>query len=186
VSPWPFVFAIAALIAIGAVVAYLVLHGIGNGAGKSSSRSGGGTPAGGAIHLKGVTAYDPQGGDGEHNADAYKATDSSPDTYWETQTYYDAPSLAGKRGVGLVLDAGRRVQLHHLGFTTQTPGLTAEILAGDSENGPFPAVVGASQVVSGQHATYTITGGPHEYYVIWITRLGNGYQTARINAVDAN
>ena len=138
------------------------------------------------MHLKGVTAYDPQGGDGEHDADAYKATDSDPNTYWETQTYFDAPSLAGKRGVGLVLDAGKSEQLHKLGFTTQTPGFTAEIRAGDAENGPFTDVVGASQVVSGQHATYKITGGPHEYYVIWITRLGQGYRSARINAVDAN
>jgi serine/threonine-protein kinase len=189
VSPWPFVFVLLALIAIGAVIAYLVLHGMpstSSNSGRSSHGGGGGSSTGGgAVHLRGVTAYDPYGTNGEHNADAPKATDDSVDTYWETETYRDAPSL-GKKGVGLVLDAGKSVQLHNLGFTTSTPGLTAEILAGDAENGPFSDVVGASQVVSGQHGRYTITGGPHRYYVIWITRLGQGYSSARINAVDAN
>jgi len=187
ISPWPVIFVILALIAIGAVVAYLVLHGLGSSTKDTGSKSGGGTPAGGAIHLKGVTAYDPQGGDGEHNAKAPLATDGDKNTYWETQTYYDAPSLAGKAGVGLVLDAGRSVKLHQLGFTSETPGFTAQIRAGDSENGPFPDVVGSSETVppDGQ-ATWALTGGAHEYYEIWITRLGGGYQSARINEVRAN
>jgi hypothetical protein len=40
-------------------------------------------------------------------------------------------------------------------------------------------------MVGGQ-AQYAISGGPYRYYVIWITRLGRGYQTARINDVKAN
>jgi hypothetical protein len=138
------------------------------------------------VKLTGVTAYDPYGGDGEHNADAGNATDALASTYWQTQTYFDAPSL-GKKGVGLVLDAGKPVQLHRLGFSTSTPGFVAEILAGDSENGPFPDVVAGSQTVpSTDRATYTIHGAPHRYYVIWITRLGPDYQFARINAVKAD
>jgi serine/threonine-protein kinase len=187
VSPWPFVLAILVLIAIGAVVAYLAL----NGFPKHHSGGGGGSPAGGggvaaSVSLSGVGAWDPYGTGGENDEKAPLATDSSSSTYWETERYYDHPSL-NKPGVGLVLDAGKSVRLHQLGFTTETPGLTAEIRAGDSKTGPFSAVVGASQVVpaTGQ-ATYKITGGPHRYYVIWITRLGNGYQTARINAVSAN
>ena len=67
-------------------------------------------------------------------------------TYWPTESYRTAPEL-GKPGVGLVLDTGAPVQLHRLGFSTSTPGLTAEILAGDSLDGPFDAVVGGSQTV---------------------------------------
>jgi serine/threonine-protein kinase len=189
-SPWPVLAAIGALIAIGAVVAFLIIHGFPKALTPShhkAGQNGSGGVAGAAIPLTGVTAYDPQGGDGEHNAAAGLATDKSSSTYWETQTYYDAPSLAGKRGVGLVLDAGKSVRLDHLGFTTETPGFTAEILAGASENGPFPDVVGASQVVpaNGQ-LQYTITGSPHRYYVIWITRLGPKWQSARVNTVSAN
>ena len=180
VSPWPFVLVLAALIAIGAVIAVLLIH-----------RSNGDSPTGvaeggGAIRLSAVTAYDPHGTGvpGEHNADAPKATDHQADTYWETERYRDSPSL-GKDGVGLVLDAGRDVQLQKLGFATETPGFTAEIKAGDSETGPFPALVAGPQQVDKQ-ARFTIATGRHRYYVIWITRLGVGYPTARINEVSAN
>jgi serine/threonine-protein kinase len=183
ISPWPFVLVLVALIAIGIAIAVLVLHD------RSSSGTGGGGSGGGVaatIHLRGVTAYDPQGGDGEHNADAPKATDGDPNTFWETEHYRDAPSLNGKRGVGLVLDAGKAVTLHHLGFSTGTPGLTAEILAGDSRDGPFPEVVAPARSVGSDRATFTVSGSPHRYYVIWITRLGSAYQTGQINAVQAN
>ncbi|HZU19591.1 MAG TPA: protein kinase [Gaiellaceae bacterium] len=180
-SPWPIVGALALLLAGGAVAAYLLLHRTG-----SSTAHHGGGGGGAAVHLTAVRAWDPYGTNGENDANAYKATDSSAATYWETEHYYDAPKL-DKPGVGLVLDAGRSVRLHRLGFATSTPGLTAEIRAGDSRNGPFPAVVGASQTVgpTGQ-VQYSITGGAHRYYVIWITRLGAHYQTARINDVRAN
>jgi serine/threonine-protein kinase len=177
-SAWPLIVALVVLAGAVAVGAVLILR---NGNGGSPS---GGT-SGGAVHLRAITAYDPIGGDGEHNADAPKATDGQQSTYWTTESYRTAPSL-GKAGVGLVLDAGRRVELHHLGFTTATPGLTAEILAGNAPNGPFDAVVGASQKVAGEQAEYTIGGGAYRYYVIWITELGAGFDNAHIDEVSAN
>jgi predicted Ser/Thr protein kinase len=182
-SPWPLFLVLAVLIALGAVVAYLALHGMPSSDTNGATTSGG--PVGGTIHLTGVTAYDPKGGDGEHDSAAGRATDSSPSTYWDTEHYRDAPSLSGKPGVGLVLDAGRDVQLNELGLSTATPGFTAEIRAGDSETGPFDTVVGASQTVGGT-ARFRISPGKHRYYVIWITRLGPGSDSARINAVSAN
>jgi eukaryotic-like serine/threonine-protein kinase len=182
VSPWPLLLVLAALIAIGAAVAYFALRDTSPSSGSGATT---GSTGGGAVHLSGVTAYDPQGGDGEHDSAAKLATDASPDTYWETEHYRTAPSL-NKDGVGLVLDAGSSVQLHQLGFSTSTPGLTAEIRAGDSESGPFDAVVGAKQTVSSDQATFHISEGEHRYYVVWITRLGSAYETARINDVRAN
>jgi len=180
---WPVVLALLVLAAAGAVAAYLVLHHHHSATGRSTNGGGAGT----AIHLTGVTAYDPYGDHHEHDADAHYATDSSPSTAWETESYRASFAAIGKKGVGLVLDAGRDVQLHQLGFSSSTPGFTAEILAGESEHGPFPAVVGASQVVgSDGQAQYRIATGKHRYYVIWITRLGDGYDSARINDVRAN
>ena len=176
-SPWPPVLALVVVAAAVAVGAVLVLRNHDNG----TAGSGGGS--GGVVHLRAIAAYDPYGGDGEHDADAPKATDGNPSTYWPTESYRTAPSL-GKAGVGLILDAGKRVDLHRLSFTTSTPGLTAEILAGDSRNGPFDSVVGASQTVSGDRAEYTIGGGAHRYYVIWITRLGDSFRSAHIDEVS--
>jgi hypothetical protein len=45
-------------------------------------------------------------------------------------------------------------------------------------------VAGSQQVPT--KATFTIASGKHRYYLIWITRLGASYNTARINEVNAN
>jgi eukaryotic-like serine/threonine-protein kinase len=178
-NPWPIVLALLTLIAIGGVIAYLVMRNHNNNATNSPPGGGGsGTPS-----LKATGAYDPYGTGGENDSSAYKATDNDPSTYWETERYYNAPKL-NKPGVGLVLDAKSTVQLHQLGVVTSTPGFVAVIRAGDSPTS-FPVTVSSSQTVSGT-ATFTIGGKPHRYYLLWITRLGPSYNTARINEVKAS
>jgi tRNA A-37 threonylcarbamoyl transferase component Bud32 len=175
-NPWPIVLALLTLIAIGGVIAYIATRDDG----RSTSSGGGGS--GGAITLKATGAYDPFGTGGENDSSAYKATDGDPSTYWETERYYDAPRL-NKAGVGLVLDAKRVVQLHQFGVVTMTPGFSAVIRAGDSATN-FPDTVSTSQTVAGT-TTFTIVGKPHRYYLLWITRLGQSYNTARINEIRA-
>jgi hypothetical protein len=178
-NPWPIVLALLTLIAIGGVIAYLVMRNHNNNATNSPPGGGGsGTPS-----LKATGAYDPYGTGGENDSSAYKATDNDPSTYWETERYYNAPKL-NKPGVGLVLDAKATVQLHQLGVVTSTPGFVAVIRAGDSPTS-FPVTVSSSQTVSGT-ATFTIAGKPHRYYLLWITQLGPSYNTARINEVKAS
>ncbi|MFL5927753.1 MAG: protein kinase domain-containing protein [Gaiellaceae bacterium] len=182
-NPWPIVLALLVLIAIGAAIAYLaVTRDHGTPASKPPvPTGGGGTP----VHLAGATAYDPFGTGGEHDDKADLATDGDGATYWETEHYNDAPSL-GKQGVGLVLDAGRSVQLHAVGVSTATPGFVASIRAGDSKLGPFPVTVAAPKTVD-DRTQFAVTGeGEHRYYVLWITRLGAGYNTARVNEIRAN
>jgi serine/threonine-protein kinase len=177
-NPWPIVLALLTLIAIGAVIAYLLVHRNNGNAGATAGSGTGGVPA-----LVATGAYDPWGTGGENDANAFKATDNNGATYWETERYYDHPSL-NKPGVGLVLDAKRVVQLRQLGVATSTPGFTAVIRAGDSPT-HFPDTVSTSQTVSGE-TIFTIVGKPHRYYLLWITRLGPGYNTAQINEVKAS
>jgi eukaryotic-like serine/threonine-protein kinase len=183
-SPWPLILVLLALIATGAVVAYLVVHGAPNWA---TSGGGGGTGGtGGAVpNLAGVTAYDPYGSPvgQEHNDEAPRATDGKAATYWETETYRSTFAALGKKGVGLVLDAGKPVELHQLGIATQTPGFTAVIRGGDAEGGPFPDYLSRSRQVTGD-STFALNGGKHRYYLIWITTLPRGL-VARINEVRA-
>jgi tRNA A-37 threonylcarbamoyl transferase component Bud32 len=178
-NPWPIVLALLAVIAIGAVVAYLLINH--NDANPPSGAPPGG--GGSTVSLSAIGAYDPFGTGGEHDDRAKLATDSSAVTYWETERYHDAPSL-GKEGVGLVLDAKSAVQLHQFGISTGTPGFVAVIRAGDSPTS-FPDTVSSSQTVSGT-ATFTIVGKPHRYYLLWITRLGPSYDTARVNDIKAS
>ena len=184
ISPWPIVLVVVAVAAIAAVVAFSIIHGIPHWH-LGSSSGGGNHPGGGkALQLKAVTAYDPQGtgAPGEHNSIAYKATDGDESTYWNTESYRDAPSL-GKDGVGLVLDAGSSLRLRSITIDTQTPGFIAEIKAGSSPS-DFPATVSSSQTVA-NGTTFTTDSGKHRYYEIWITQLGPGRHDAWINEVKA-
>jgi hypothetical protein len=184
-SPWPLILVLLALIATGAIVAYLVVHGAPNWA-KSGGGSGGGTGGAGAVvKLAGVTAFDPYGSPPgqEHNSEAPRATDGKASTYWETESYHDTFAAIGKKGVGLVLDAGKPVQLQQLGIATQTPGFTAVIRGGDAAGGPFPDYLSGSRQVTGD-TTFALRGGKHRYYLIWITALPPGL-VARINEVKA-
>ncbi|HEY6015913.1 MAG TPA: hypothetical protein VIU16_03925, partial [Gaiellaceae bacterium] len=155
------------------------------------SHSGSGGSSGGKvtppaqIHLAGVGGYDPYGDGQEHNADAAKATDSGPGngaTAWTTEHYRDHPSL-GKQGVGLVLDAQKTVRIGKLGIATDTPGFTAQIQVGDKPGGPFHAV-SSSQTVD-TNTYFTLSNAEGRYYLVWITRLGSGYDHADVNAVSA-
>ena len=140
------------------------------------------TPAG-TVALHGVTAYDPPPGDGhEHDAQAHLATDGNQATFWATETY-DSPSFGGlKKGVGLVLDAGGPIALHSLTISTDTPGYTAIVRAGDSPGGPF-ADDSSSQTVAAR-TTFELDGHTARYYVLWITSLGTD-DTVHVNEVTA-
>ena len=67
------------------------------------------------VTLSGVTSYDPQGDDSERQDLTPRAIDSNPASYWSTETYKGSENdLAGKGGVGLVLDAGQAVTARQL------------------------------------------------------------------------
>ena len=81
-----------------------------------------------------------------------------------------------------MLDAGEERELSQVAVTTDTPGFTAEIRAGDSPQGPFDTVVGPSRTVA-DSATWDLDGAKSRYYAIWITQLD---RVAHINEAVAN
>jgi tRNA A-37 threonylcarbamoyl transferase component Bud32 len=176
-SWWPVALALVGAAAVGAVVAGVLA--LGGSKERSPSGSGAGaTP----VVLHGTTDYDPQGTGGEHADTAALATDGGPGTYWKTQTY-STPEFGNlKSGLGLVLDAGRSVKLASITVTSDTPGFTAQILAGDSLS-TRPAADSNTQTV-GSTTTFTLHGATARYYVLWITRLPPG-DAAHVNEVTA-
>lgn len=153
--------ALGVLALAGAVAGFLLVRGV----------PGRGSPAGApasstALHLAAVGAFDPNGDGREHDEDAPKATDGNPGTYWTTEHYR---SFA-KPGVGLVLDAGRQVALPTITLTTDTPGFTAEIRAGDLAEGPFRPV-SESRTTATSTAFELDGAAAARYYVVWITKL---------------
>jgi hypothetical protein len=170
---WP-IYALVLLIAAAAIVAGIV----GLGGSNNENATGGGTSTGAPASLSGVGAYDPDGGDGEHDSDAFKATDGDPATYWPTEHY----NTFQKRGVGVVLDAGGAVKAKSVTVRSDTPGFTASILAGSSPSGPF-ATDSGSETVNGS-ATFTLRDRTARYYVVWVTNLGPNV-SVHVNEVRA-
>ncbi len=167
-------YALAALVVAAAITAAIV--GLGRSGGKNGSKPPAATGA--PVALSGVGAYDPDGGDGEHDSYAPRATDGDPSTYWNTEHYTDF----SKRGVGVVLDARRTVALARVTVTSATPGFTASITAGSSPQGPF-VTDSAPRTVNGT-ATFALQGRRARYYVVWITNLGPN-SSVEINEVKA-
>jgi hypothetical protein len=135
-----------------------------------------------------IGSYDPQsdGGDGsEHNTGPHSvtdATDGNLSTYWTTDIYRSQSFGGLKPGVGLVLDTGAAVALKSLTVTTDTPGFTAKIQAGDSASGPF-ADNSPAKTVNGT-TTFTLHGTTARYYLVWLTSLPSG-DVAHVNEVKA-
>ena len=178
-SPWPFLVPlILVAAALGAAGIYFAVTrtSVGN-LGSSTPPS---TPAH-PVRLAGIGAWDPQGGDGEHDADAPKAADGDPATYWGTEHYqsFDKP------GVGVVLEAPSALGLRSVTVMTDAPGFTAEIQSGPSARGPFRTVVSTSRVV-GARTRFPIQGSKTaKFYLVWITQLPPGSDTAHVNEVSA-
>ena len=133
--------------------------------------------AGGPVSLEAVADFDPEGGDGEHPEAVPAATDGDASTFWTTETY----NSFSKSGVGIVLDAGRAVDLDQIEVRSDAPGFTALIRAGDRRSGGFVDV--SDEQTVNTRTVFRLEGSEeHRYYVVWITDP-NGQ--AHVNEVRA-
>jgi hypothetical protein len=130
------------------------------------------------VELRAISDYDPIAGDGEHPDLVDFATDGDPATAWTTETYMSFE----KEGVGILLDAGRKVALPGIVVVSDDPGFTAQILAANRPKGEFRPV-SEEQTVEEQ-TTFEIDteGQKFRYYVVWITALET---SAHLNEVRA-
>jgi hypothetical protein len=133
------------------------------------------------VKLTGAGAYDPQGDGHENNELAPLAVDGNPATFWKTEHYtHGFP----KTGVGLVLDAGRRVPLTHVTVGTDGPGSSAQIELGDSPTGPFNPVSPA-RPLNGLTNFVLTKGAAGRFIVVWITALPAATGEAHVTEVHA-
>lgn len=158
------------LAALGAVL-------LGVAFGALALRDDGGDGAGATppaeVTLRAVSAVDPAG-DGEHDAEVPNATDADRATYWTTQRYTHPNGEFGKPGVGIVIEASATPDA--LVVSTDTPGFTAEIRAGD-------AVVADGREV-GDGTRFELPGDAEGPFTLWITNRGP-HGAVRVNEVAA-
>ncbi len=128
------------------------------------------------VKLAFATSYDPQGDHTEGQYLAPRAIDADPTTFWRTETYKAQQNdLAGKTGVGLVLDAGQAVTARALKLSTPQPGWSARILSTRMATIP-PDITGWKAVSSaftmtGTTRTVKLDGQPARFFLLWITHL---------------
>jgi hypothetical protein len=134
------------------------------------------------VALTGTGAYDPDGDQHENDDLAPLAVDGDPATFWKTEHYTKG---FFKKGVGLVLDAGRSLGLSRVVVATDSRGSSAQILLGNNPAGPFHPV-SADRPLTGT-TTYTLNkGAAGRYIVIWITAMPQEVGEAHVTEVRAS
>ena len=175
------------VLAAGAALAAYLVHIRGSGTGaraqqtgdrrRSSSvradhRTGRGARA---DQARGRHELRPEGDQAESQYLAPRAIDANPGTFWRTETYKGQQNdLAGKGGVGLVLDAGQAVTARALKLSTPMPGWSARILSTRMATIP-PDITGWKAVspaftMTGGTRTVRLDGVPARFYLLWITK----------------
>jgi tRNA A-37 threonylcarbamoyl transferase component Bud32 len=122
-------------------------------------------------------AFDPYGGDGEHDELAAAVLDRIPGTSWMTSSY--TGGFGSKPGVGISIDARPQTRATQLVIDTPTPGWKGIIYGAPNASTGRPdslsdwTAISESFVATEQSDTVQLTSGatPYRYFLIWITKL---------------
>ena len=182
---------LAAVIAVTLVAAAGHTHS-GTGVAPDVHSRPGVTPV--VLAQKAASSYNPFGTGPEHSEDVSSVVDGDPNTYWSTEHYLDGQ--LGKAGLGVAIDAAPGVVARAIEIQTPTPGLSAAVYGATSFSST-PATGGAQSPtalgwtplaparVIGSRATITIdlAKRAYRYYLVWITKLPAGRETAQISEI---
>ncbi len=124
------------------------------------------------VKPKKAKGFDPSGDGEEHQEIASHAIDGKPSSEWHTDSYNSAEFGNLKKGVGLLLDMGKKVQVADVVVSLRdTKGSSLELKVGDSAK-----LSSLKTVASKSGATGSVTLTPDKsptgrYVLIWFTRL---------------
>jgi len=178
---------VAATLAIAAILVFTASETAQRGTGQRGEERVPATPDVRVLSLgqRAATDFDPDGGDGEHPEEADLVLDGDRGTTWSTERYEGGQ--LGKPGVGVHVESAVPVRATRMTVDTETPGFTASVYA--VEDGPPETLGGWTRVAEprrvGESSRITLdTGGRRfRYYLLWITRLPDGEQSAEIGEI---
>jgi serine/threonine protein kinase len=141
-----------------------------------------------------ASSYNPFGTGPEHAEDVSSVVDGEPNTYWSTEHYLDGN--LGKPGLGVALDASPGVAASAVEIQTPTPGFNAAVY-GSTGFRSSPTAGGAQSLIPlgwtqlaparaiDSRTTIPIDSAKlvYLYYLVWITKLPPGSETARISEI---
>jgi serine/threonine protein kinase len=184
---------IAAIVAIALIAAAQHAHS-GTGVPPDVHSSAGLQPV--ALSQTAAHDYNPFGTEPENRNRVQNVVDSDPNTTWSTAHYYEGTlKKAGGTGVGVYLDAAPRVAARAIEIQTPTPGFDVQIYAAEKVNlsyaygnsTPLSArgwqgpLASAEDVHDGQRIKLGSDTRGYRYYLVWLTTLPPGKQSASIS-----
>jgi serine/threonine-protein kinase len=189
---------IASIALIAIAIAAVLIIAAGGARRGTGVASGGSAPAGlQQVQLSQFAAHDYNPfGTGPENRDLVEnVIDNDPNTTWSTEQYYSGTlKKAGGTGLGIYLDAAPGVPAKAMEILTPTPGFSAQVYVansidlslpyGDSEpltSRGWTGPVGAdTNVLNGARIQLALSGARYRYYLLWLTTLPPGMQSASI------
>ncbi len=186
--------ALFALVLLGALLTagglYLAADRTERGTGnRSGTPVAPGAPQPVNLKQRAPSAYDPIGGDGEHDSDTSAVVDGIASSTWSTERY-DGGAL-NKAGVGLVIDAAPQVAATELEIRTPTAGFQATIYVASTAIPKEAPPAGGWTKVSAENIAVgadekiqlDTAGNGYRRYLVWITKLPPGQKSAKISEI---
>jgi tRNA A-37 threonylcarbamoyl transferase component Bud32 len=182
---------LAGLVALGLVLAAGHTHS-GTGVAADVGRKPGLEPV--SLSDEAAHDYNPFGNELEHSGQIANVVDGDPNTVWSTE-HYHGDTFGRKPGTGVYLDAAPGLVARALEVQTPTPGFSAAVYGTNRIEGlPFEAPeslaergwvqLAAPRTTGAQSTIDLATGGArYRYYLLWITRLPPGSETAAISGI---
>jgi serine/threonine-protein kinase len=181
---------LVAIVAVTIIAAAGHTHS-GTGVAPDVHSTGGTTPV--VLAQKAASSYNPFGTGPEHPEDVSSVVDGDLNTSWSTEHYINGN--LGKPGLGVSIDAAPGVAAKAVEIQTPTPGFAAAVyastgLTGSSGGGGqsltalgWTPLAPARKI--GEQTTIPIdsSGLLYRYYLIWISKLPPGHQTAEISEI---
>jgi len=150
------------------------------GAGGGGNSPAAGKPTALALTPNQVRIIDPQGSRSELQ-NVGNVVDGNPNTVWKTDHYNNTANFGGlKDGMGILVDLGSAKNVASVKVDFTAPGATVELKVGTQD---FPSskdgdgqLVSSYQTIGTPKAAGSVVvlnsdGQPHQYVLIWISKL---------------
>jgi hypothetical protein len=148
------------------------------------------TTAGGPIAILSATGFDPQGDQGESNAQAARVFDGDPATTWSTELYNTAQFGSLKKGVGLLLDLGQPTSVHDVTIDLANGPVDVTVYVATSPSlAGATSVIGNASAATGRIQLKAAAAMPESQFVIvWFSSLAplDGKFGASISEIALN
>jgi hypothetical protein len=184
---------LAAIVAIALIAGGLGTH---RGAGVATGVAGRAGLEPVELSQTAAHGYNPFGTGPENRDQIGNLVDGDPNTTWSTEQYYEGTlKKGGGTGLGVYLDAAPRVLAKALEIQTATPGFAVQVYAADhielelpygnstplSARGWLGPVGASADVHDGERIPLKLSGHPHRYYLVWLTTLPPGTESASLD-----